>query len=332
MIGCSNVGGGVVNAFFDHRFNPSDVVLRAVAVKDLSKIRDDVHFPKATRLTDNPYSLIDDRKIDIIVEVMGGDTDAYTYTLEGFYAHKHWVTANKKLLGKHFPDIIEAANRNGVSLSFEASVCGAVPVIRTLTEYLKHQTVMGLRGIVNGTTNHILTQMEGGVDFASALKEAQNLGIAESDPTDDIEGFDARSKLAILGSIAAKKHIEPESIPCTGIANITSEEIAAARDNNCAIKLLASAQKIDGTWVVQVAPTLVHRDDPLASVPGKLNSITIDGDLSGPLTLTGYGASRNPTAGAVIADIAHAIEHVRFGIPDSLPNLNNRSLVTASLT
>lgn len=328
IIGCSNIGGGVVNAFYDGRFRSEDAVLRAVAVKDLSKPRDDVHFPKTTRVTDDAYSLIDDPRIDIVVEVMGGDTDAQDYTFAGLRARKHWVTANKKLLGEYFPNVIDAAKESGVSLSFEASVCGAVPVIRTLIEYLKLQTVMGLRGIVNGTTNHILTRMEGGMSFITALQEAQSLGIAELDPTDDVEGYDARSKLAILASIAARRHVRPASIPCEGITKVTLEDITTARDNDCVIKLLASAQQTDGIWNMRVAPTLVRKDDPLAAVPGKFNSVTIEGDLSGPLTLTGYGASRNPTAGAVIADISHAIEHVRFRIPDSLPTFDRQFLVT----
>lgn len=330
VIGCSNVGGGVVNVFYEGRFNSENAILRAVAVKNLSKLREDIHFPKTARITDDPYSLIDDPQIDIIVEAMGGDTDAKDYTFAGLHAGKHWVTANKKLLGEYFPDIIDAAKENNVSLSFEASVCGAIPIIRTLTEYLKLQTVTELRGIVNGTTNHILTRMEGGMNFITALQEAQSLGIAEEDPTDDIEGYDARSKIAILASIAVRRHIKPESIPCKGIAKVTLEDIAAARADNYVIKLLASAQQADGIWNVRVAPTLVDQDDLLAKVSGTFNSVTIKSDLSVLLILSGYGASRNPTAGAVIADISHAIEHFRFRIPESLPSLDRQPVTTTA--
>lgn len=168
------------------------------------------------------------------------------------------------------------------------------------------------------------------MDFNPALEEAQGLGIAETNHILDTGGFDTQSKLAILASIASETHIKLKSIPCRGITEVKLEDIAFAREfgQGYAIKLLASAEQYGGTWSVRVSPALISKDNPLASIRGKLNSVTIEGDLSGPLTFTGFGASRGPTAGAVISDIVHAAEHVRFQTPDFLPTLSKQTSMT----
>lgn len=329
LIGYGNVGGGVVQYFAEDRFESSGVVLKTVAVKDPSKIRD-VPLPASVKLTADAASIIDDPEIGIVVELIGGADLAKDYSFRTLEAGKHLVTANKALLGEYLPDLYDCAREKEVSLNFEASVCGAIPVIQTLRDYLRPQRITRIKGILNGTTNYILTQMEDGLDFNTALKAAQDLGIAESNHVLDTGGFDTQSKLAILASIASGTHIRPNSIPCRGITEVKLEDIAFARDfsRGYAIKLLASAEQHDGTWNVQVNPTLVSKDNPLSAVPGKLNSVTIEGDFSGPLTFTGFGASRKPTAGAVISDILHAAEHIRYGTPDYLPRLKRQPKIT----
>lgn len=329
VIGSGNIGGGVVKCFLEGRFMPSGVVLKTVAVRNLSK-HSDIQLPDSAKLTDNAGSIIDDPNIDIVVELMGGTDLAKEYSFKALKAGKHLVTANKELLGEYLPDLFDYARKKQVSLSFEASVCGAIPVIQNLRDYLRLQEVTSIKGILNGTTNYILTKMEDGMDFDSALKEAQGLGIAESNHILDTGGFDTRSKLAILASIASGTHIKPESIPCRGITEVRLEDIAFAREfgQGYTIKLLASAEQHDGTWNIQVNPTLISKDNPLASVRGKLNAVTIESDLSGPLTFTGPGAGREATAGAVISDILHAAEHARLHTPDFLPSLDRQSSIT----
>ncbi|MDO8576867.1 MAG: homoserine dehydrogenase [Candidatus Daviesbacteria bacterium] len=329
LIGFGNVGTGIVDCFLKGRFKSAGIVLKTVAVKNLSKVRD-VNLPKSAKLTQDANFIIEDPEIDIVVELMGGTDLAKKYCFEALRAKKHLVTANKALLGECLPDLYDIARENKVSLSFEASVCGAIPVIQNLRDYFRLQQVTSIKGILNGTTNYILTKMEDGMDFDPALKEAQSLGIAEADHILDTGGFDTRSKLAILASLASGTHIKPESIPCRGITEVKLEDIAFARKfrKGYAVKLLASAQQYNGTWSIQVNPTLISRDNPLASIRGKLNSVTVEGDLSGPLTFTGFGASRNPTAGAVISDILHAAEHVRFHTPDFLPVLDKHPSIT----
>lgn len=329
IIGHGIVAGGVINCFREGRFAPYGVALKTVAVKDPSKPRN-IKLPDSARQTADAGSILEDPNIDIVVELMGGIKEAREYTYKGLEAGKHWVTANKALLGEDLPELFDLARKKDVSLSFEASVCGAIPVIQNLRDYFRLQKIASIRGVLNGTTNYILTRMEDGMDFKPALEEAQSLGIAETDHILDTGGFDTRSKLAILTSLTSGTHIRPENIPCRGITEVRLEDIAFAREygQGYAVKLLASATQYNGSWSVQVSPALVSRDNPLAAIRGKLNSVTIGGDLSGPLTFTGFGASRNPTAGAVVSDILHAAEHVRFHTPDFLPALKKQASIT----
>lgn len=329
MIGMGSVGGGVVQSFSEGRFDPYGIILKTVAVKDPSKVRD-IRVPDSIHLTGDASSIINDPEIDIVVEVMGGTDEARDYIFQALRNKKHVVTANKAALGEDLPELFDLAREKEVSLSFEAAVCGAIPVIGNLREYLSLQRVDSITGVLNGTTNYILSRMEDGLDFARALEEAQGLGIAEANHLLDTGGYDTRSKLAILASIASGAHIKPGDIPCRGITEVRLEDIVFAREfgQGYAIKLLASAKQHDGTWDIQVGPALISRDNPLASVRGKLNAVTIESDLSGPLTFTGFGASREPTAGAVNADIWHATEHVRYRTPDYLPHLRRKASIT----
>lgn len=216
MIGMGIVGGGVAKSFAEGRFDPEGIILKTVAVRNPFKSRD-VYLPSSAKLTDNAYSIIEDTAIDIVIEAMGGTNEAREYVFQALKAGKHVVTANKALLGEDLPKLFDLAREKGVSLSFEAAVCGAIPVIGNLRDYLRLQRITSIKGILNGTTNYILSRMEDGMDFDAALEEAQGLGIAEANHSLDTGGFDARSKLAILASIASGTHIRPDDIPCRGI-------------------------------------------------------------------------------------------------------------------
>lgn len=329
MIGRGTVAEGVIDCFRQGRFDRYGIVLKMVAVRNPSKSRD-VELPDSAKQTTDASFIIEDPSINIVVELMGGTEKAREYTYEALKRDKHVVTANKALLGEDLPELFDLAREREVSLNFEASVCGTIPVIQTIREYLLLQKIKRIRGIFNGTTNYILTKMEDNVDFHLALKEAQGMGVAEENHILDTGGFDTRSKLAILASLASGTHIQPESIPCRGITEVTLADIAFAREfeGGYAIKLLASAEQHDGTWSIEVGPKLISKNHLLALVSGVTNAVTIDGDLSGPLTLSGAGASRYPTAAAVIADISHAAHHVRYHIPDFLPELKRQASIT----
>lgn len=333
VIGWGNIAGGVIDSFGKGKFAKAGIELSLVAVRDPSKFRD-IALPDSARQTADANLLIADPNIDIVVELINDTNKAREYIHNGFEAGKHWVTGSKDLLGKDLPDLFDLAREREVSLNFEASVCGAIPIIGLLREYYQIQEITSIRGIMNGTTNYILTRMGEEMDFEPALKQAQGLGIAESNHILDTGGFDTRSKLAIVASMASGMHIKPDSIPCRGITEVTKADIEFARElgvekggKGYAIKLLASAERHDGSWILQVAPTLISKDDPIASVDERLNAVTVESDFSEAITYTGPGASRYPTAGAVNADILHAAQHIRYHIPDFLPELKREASI-----
>lgn len=328
MLGLGNIGGAVANKF-EEKLRPHGIFLDTVLVRNPSKIRDGVQLPASARLTDDPNDIFLNPGIDIVVELTGTEIEeARKYINTAFRTGKHVVTAHKKVLGEYLPDFHDLASTSGLSLSYEASACGAIPIISRFADYYNIQEILRIDGIINGTTNFILTRMGEGVEFNPALQEAQAKGVAEPDPTDDIEGYDARSKLSIFATLASKQHIKPGSISCEGIARLTLENIASAKEKGCVIKLLASARQDEGIWIAQVRPQLVSQDNPLAAVTGTLNSVTIESDLSGSITYTGRGAGPYPTAAAVLADILHAAGHVRYGTPDYLPRLKREEALT----
>lgn len=332
MLGLGNIGGAVANKF-EEKLRPHRIFLDTVLVRDPSKIRDGVQLPASARLTDDPNDIFLDPRIDIVVELTGAEVEvARNYINTALRAGKHVVTAHKKVLGEYLPDFHDLASTNGLSLSYEASTCGTIPVVQHLSDeyaYYGAQTITSVQGIFNGTTNSMLGDMAAGVEFKLALEKAQGAGVAEPDPTDDIMGYDTRSKLAIFATLASKKHILPASIPCQGITKVTLEEIAAASANDYVIKLLASAwQDKERIWHAQVGPARVSKNNPLASVIETLNSVTITSDLSGAVNFTGRGAGPYPTAGAILADTLHAARHVRYSIPDFLPKLQRAEIAS----
>ena len=244
--------------------------------------------------------MVDDPDVDVVVEVIGGVEPARSLLLSALKAGKPVVTANKELLANFGEELFEAAETSGVDLLFEASVAGGIPLMRPLRESLAGERIRRVMGIVNGTTNYILTRMsEEGSTFADALAEAQRLGFAERDPTADIEGFDAAAKAAIIASIAFGARVVAGDVYREGISNITSDDIAAAHELGYVVKLLAIAEEVDGQVGVRVHPAMVPLDHPLASVRGSYNAVFIEGDAVGQLMLLGRGAGGGPTASAV---------------------------------
>jgi homoserine dehydrogenase len=255
-------------------------------------------------MTRNPLTLINDPAIDVIVETIGGINPAKKYVLAAFKAGKHVVTTNKQLIALHQEELHNAADKAGVSLLFEGAVGGGIPILNTLRDELSGNIIEEVYGIVNGTTNYILSRMTAeGKEFATALKDAQALGYAESDPKADIEGYDASYKAAILASVAFGAKVKWADVFREGIEKITAEDIAYASEIGYVIKLLAVARRVEGELDVRVHPTLVPTSHPLASVSANNNAIYVRGFPVGELMFYGPGAGGDPTSSAVINDI-----------------------------
>jgi len=290
-----------------------------VAVRDLTKDRG-LPLP-ANCFTDDAESVVGDPDVDIVVEVIGGIEPARSLIVDALMAGKPVVTANKELLGTHGRALFETAEGAGVDFLFEASVAGGIPLMRPLRESLAGDRIRRVMGIVNGTTNFILDQMDStGAQFADALAEAQRLGYAEADPTADIEGYDAAAKAAILASLSFHTRFALEDVSCEGITSVTAADIAAAKEAGFVIKLLAIAEKLvdeDGkTGVsVRVHPTLLPREHPLAAVRGAFNAVFIEAENAGELMFYGQGAGGTPTASAVLGDLVSAARRIVLGGP-----------------
>ena len=292
-----------------------------VAVRDLTRARAVAIDPAL--LTDDAAAVVADPTIDVVVEVMGGIEPARSLVLASLAAGKPVVTANKALLAAHGPELFAAAEANGVDLLFEAAVAGGIPFVRPLRESLLAEPVERVMGIVNGTTNYILTQMaEGGVDYADALAEAQALGYAEADPTADVEGHDAAAKIAIVASMAFGAEVTADDVVCEGISSVTAADIAFATDHDYVVKLLAVAERFDAPGgdrlSARVHPVLVPASHPLASVRKSFNAVFVQGAAVGDLMFYGRGAGGDPTASAVLGDLVDAAINLQRGAHGSI--------------
>jgi len=313
IFGLGTVGTGVVALLRD---NPQ-FDIRAIAVRDQSKLRD-VDLSQF-EVTGDPFKLANDPQIEILVEVAGGLDPAYEVVKRAIANGKHIVTANKELIAKHGPEIFDLSNRHNVTIFFEAAVGGGIPLISTLQRGLQANRISRVAGIVNGTTNYILTKMEyEQKPFAEALREAQAAGYAEADPTDDIEGRDVVYKIAILSSLAFQVPIEVEKIYRQGITEISDLDIKLAAEFGYRIKMIGLAQPgEDGegnSLDVRVHPMLVPLHHPLAGIEGVNNAIFIKGNAVGEILLYGPGAGRFPTASAVVGDIINIASALK--LPD----------------
>jgi len=323
LIGFGTVGCGVVKLLqeekdlFEKRVG-ARLVLQKVADLDISTPRPVV--PEPGCLTTDAGEVIANPEIDIVVELMGGYEPAHSFLVEAIRAKKHVVTANKALIATHGNDLFRIAEENGVDIGFEASVGGTIPIIKTIKESLVANRIESIFGIMNGTSNFILTKMtDDGESFAVVLKEAQRLGFAEADPTFDVEGIDASHKLAILVSLAYGKNVNLEEIYVEGITGITEQDIAFARELGYRIKLLGIAVDRGDAVEARVHPTMIPFSHLLANVNTNYNAFHIVGSASGPIFLYGQGAGMMPTASAVMSDIVDIARNIRKGTGCRVP-------------
>jgi homoserine dehydrogenase len=307
MLGCGVVGSNVARLLHEDSGDfaarsGATLTLAKVAVKNAATKRDHVN---PANITTDPHSIVNDPSIDIVIEVMGGIEPARELILTAIKNGKSIITANKALLALHGAELFEAADKNGVDLYYEAAVGGAIPILRPMRESIVGDHVHRVMGIVNGTTNYILTKMdEEGSAFADVLKEAQALGFAEADPTADIEGHDAAAKAAILAGLAFHSRVTSTDVYCEGISKISARDVAVARDMDHVIKLLAIAELTSDNQVsVRVHPTLISRKHPLASVRNAFNAVFVEAESAGELMFYGRGAGGAPTASAVLGDL-----------------------------
>lgn len=310
VIGCGVVGSGVVEiAENKPELLASKCAGEEVSVKYILDIKDLSDRPYADKVVRDIDIIVNDPEIGLVVETMGGTEPAFTFCMKCLNAGKSVVTSNKELVANKAEELFAAARKNNVAFRFEAAVCGGIPVIDTMFSDLGGNHITGFAGILNGTTNFILTKMiREKASFAQALKVAQEKGYAEKDPTADIEGLDACRKTCILSSIAFGTHFRPEEVHTEGITKITLEDVAYAADAGAKIKLLGRAEKnADGTVSAMVTPALVSDDCLLSGVDGVFNALLVKGDSVGQVILTGPGAGKEATASAVIGDVLECV-------------------------
>jgi len=307
LIGMGTVGTGVARLLIDHgdrtaRHAGRTLWVEAVVVHDVKKPRD-YELPKGV-ITDDLSRVLNDGEIKLAAMLVGGVEPARTITLKLLESGKDIVTANKLLLAEHGPELFDRARELGRSIAFDASVAGGIPIITNISQCFSANQIQSLRGILNGTTNFIVSQMEErGADYAVALKEAQRLGYAEPDPTMDVSGGDAAQKLAILAHLAFGARIQWSEIPRIGIDTLDAADLRYAKELGYRIKLIAVAQLHDSGLELHVTPTLVKIGTPLAEVRGAFNALQVVGDAVGPVFFHGLGAGQMPTASAVVADM-----------------------------
>jgi len=331
LLGLGTVGGGTLTVL---RRNAEEITRRAgreirvvrAAVRDLEKAR---ALAGDLPLTTNPFDVVDDPEIDIVVELIGGLEPARELVMQAIANGKHVVTANKHLVAKHGNEIFAAAQARGVMVAFEAAVAGGIPIIKALREGLTANRIEWLAGIINGTSNFILTEMrDKGAAFEDVLKQAQELGYAEADPTFDIEGIDAAHKLTILSAIAFGIPMQFDRAYTEGISKLTREDVKYAEELGYRIKLLGIARRAENGIELRVHPTLIPERRLIANVDGAMNAVLVKGDAVGPTLYYGAGAGAEPTASAVVADLVdvtrlhtadphHRVPHLAFQ-PDQL--------------
>lgn len=317
LLGLGNVGCGVVQALrsqaeaLQTRLGAS-LLVKAALVRDPQKVRKaDL---SGVRVTRDPGVVLDDPETAIVVEVMGGEEPARTHVLRALRNRKAVVTANKALLAAHGNEVFRAAQEAGVDVAFEASVGGGMPIIRVLREGFAANRISSIRGILNGTTNYILRRMtDEEADFEEVLRDAQEAGYAEPDPTFDISGVDSAQKLMILASLAFGVSLKPGQVYCEGIEKVTAQDIRFAREFGYTIKLLAIGRRLDNEVEVRVHPVMIPAGHLLAGVPGVYNAVALHGNLAGENTLIGRGAGAWPTASAVVSDLLDVARGLRDG-------------------
>ena len=311
VLGYGTVGSGVVEVLEENNAQVSSRAGERICVKYILDLRDFRGDPYEAKIVHDFNVILQDEEIDIICEVMGGTGAAYQFTKQSLESGRSVCTSNKELVAKHGAELLELAARHSCNYMFEASVGGGIPVIRPMNNALTAEKILAVTGILNGTTNYILTKMDReGAEYDDALKHAQELGYAERNPEADVEGYDACRKLAILSSLMTGKNVDSEKIYTEGISGITSADFSFARAAGMSIKLLALGQsREDGSVTAIVAPFLVPEEHPLAMVKDVFNGILITGNMLGDAMFYGRGAGKLPTASAVAADVVDCARH-----------------------
>jgi homoserine dehydrogenase len=322
LMGLGVVGGGVAHILVDKADRLQarigrPVELARVLVRDPAKKRRIAISPPL--LTTRAEDILDDPYIEIVIEVIGGEEPAYTYIRRALERGKHVITANKEVMAKYGPELLSLAREHGVDILYEASVGGGIPLVGPFQQDLAANKITSIQAIINGTTNYILTRMaQEGADFASALAEAQALGYAEADPTNDVEGIDAAYKLAILATLAFHLPVRPNDVYREGITRLAPRDFRYARELGYAIKLLAIAKEQEGRVQVRVHPTLLPEDLLLAKIGGVFNAVYVEGDLVGTVVFYGPGAGSLPTSSAIVADLMALAKNIRAGLTGCL--------------
>ena len=312
ILGFGTVGSGVAEVLTKNSGSIAQRTRDLINLKYILDVRDFPDSPFADKFVKDFSEIENDPEVDIVVETIGGATIAKEFTERALRAGKSVVTSNKELVATCGYDLLQIAKEKKVSYLFEASVGGGIPIIRPLSQCLAANEIMEVYGILNGTTNYILTRMiKAGLPFEVALKEAQDNGYAERDPSADIEGHDACRKICILSAIAFGRHVYPEQVPTEGITGVTLADVDYAAAAGKKIKLLGRAiMNEDGKVTAYVAPHLVDQSNPLAGVEDVFNAITVKGDAIGDVMFYGRGAGKLPTASAVVADVIDAAKHI----------------------
>ena len=312
VMGFGTVGGGVVDVLVE---NAASITRRAadeIQVKYILDMRDFPDSPYQHLVTHDFADIENDGEVQVVVETMGGVGAAYQFTKRALLAGKSVVTSNKELVATHGTELRAIAKEKNVNYLFEASVGGGIPIIRPITQCLAANEIDEIYGILNGTTNYILTEMiVNGVSFADALADAQAKGFAERDPSADVDGHDACRKICILSNLCFGKQVGPEGISTEGISGVSLDDVAYAREIGCKIKLLGRALRLaDGRIQAYVAPHLLHEESLLSNVSGVMNGIVVHGNALGEAMFYGAGAGKRPTASAVVADVIDAAKHL----------------------
>jgi homoserine dehydrogenase len=331
LLGCGNVGGALAELLLGHRDEIADRTgfafeVAGIAVADVTRTRAAIIPPDL--ITKDAAGLVARDDVDVVVELIGGIHPARELIESALRSGKPVVSGNKALLAVAGAELAAVAAAHNVDLLYEAAVGGAIPVIRPLRQSLAGEQIVRVMGIVNGTTNFILTRMDEGSQYADALAEAQSLGLAERDPAADVEGHDAAAKAAILAALAFGSDVVDADVYREGISAISAADVSYANRLGYSVKLLAVAELIDGgpEISVRVHPAMVPRDHPLASVRGEFNAVFIEGAVSGEIMLYGRGAGGGPTASAVLGDVVDAVRNLRAGAPAPAPKRSSATV------
>jgi len=336
LLGLGTVGSGVARVLRDKASSLAEqagasVVLKKVLERDITKPRTLKLEPHM--LANHIDEVIVDPKVDIVIEVIGGEHPAFEYIKQAITNGKHVVTANKEVIAKYGYELLSLAQKHNVDLRYEASVGSGIPLISPFQQDLAANDISAIYAILNGTTNYILTQMsQEGLDFSLALKQAQELGYAEANPANDIEGIDAAYKLAILSSLAFHTAVKPQDIYCEGVSRLQVSDFRYAKEFGYAIKLLAIAKRVDEAIELRVHPVFIPEDSQLAKVNGVYNAIQVEGDLAGKLVFYGQGAGALPASSAIIADVLTIARNICHGVTN-VPKVElNQKLLVKPMT